>query len=65
MNTSTMDLNKLEMLTQREQLMEDIDCIVNEQFLEMFGWEDVDGWTDQRSQMIEILCDAVCKNFPS
>jgi hypothetical protein len=30
----------------------------------MFGWEDVDGYDDQRSQMIAILCDAVIKNFP-
>jgi len=58
-----MNIN-LKMLTQREQLMEDIDIIVNEQFLEMFGWEDVDGYDDQRSQMIAILCDAVVKNFP-
>ena len=46
-------------------LMEDIECIVSEQFLEIFGWEDVDGYNEQQSKMIKLLCDAVCTNFPT
>ena len=57
--------DQLEMLTQREQLMEDIDCIVDETFMEMFGWEDVDKWSNHKDKLTSILCDAVCKNFPS
>ena len=55
----------LEMLTAREQLMEDIDCIVDETFMEMFGWEDVDKWSNHKDKLTSILCDAVCRNFPS
>ena len=40
--------DQLEILTQREQLMEDIDSIVDETFMEMFGWEDIDKWKSQR-----------------
>ena len=46
------------MLTAREQLMEDIDCIV-ESMLENADIYDVD-----KETMITSLCDAVCKNFP-
>ena len=45
----------LEMLMQREQLMEDIDAIV-EDFCP-FG-------TEGNSELVRVLCDAVCKNFP-
>ena len=55
----------LEMLSQRETLMEDIESIVGQQFFEMFGWEDVDGYDEQQSKMIKLLCDAVCTNFPT
>ena len=55
----------LEMLTAREQLMEDIDCIVDETFMEMFGWEDVDKWSNHKDKLTSILCDAVCRNFPA
>ena len=47
----------LEMLMQREQLMEDIDCIITEYFQ---GIDDA-----ELSQVTEILCDAVCRNFPA
>ena len=57
--------DNLEMLSQREQLMEDIDAIVDETFMEMFGWEDVDKWSNHKDKLTQILCDAVCKNFPS
>ena len=53
------------MLTAREQLMEDIDSIVDETFMEMFGWEDVDKWSNHKDKLTSILCDAVCKNFPT
>ena len=46
----------LEMLTAREQLMEDIDCIVDETFMEMFGWEDVDKWSNHKDKLTSILC---------
>ena len=54
MNTFTPNPN-LEMLMQREQLMEDIDAIV-EDFCP-FG-------TEGNSELVRVLCDAVCKNFP-
>lgn len=62
MNTTTMDLNKLEMLTQREQLMEDIDSIIESyQSDENFDINDC----DDRDDLIRVLCDSVCRNFPS
>ena len=51
------DMNNLEMLTAREQLMEDIDSIVDEYFEEY-------GITND-PELVKVLCDAVCKNFPS
>ena len=64
-NPMTDNIINLEMLTAREQLMEDIDCIVDETFMEMFGWEDVDKWSNHKDKLTSILCDAVCKNFPT
>ena len=49
--------SKLEMLTAREQLMEDIDCIIEEYFQEYGIAND--------PELVKVLCDAVCKNFPS
>ena len=51
----------LEMLMQREQLMEDIECIVEERILSQFGSE----FGDVSDDIIRVLCDAVCKNFPT
>ncbi len=52
-------MNNLEMLTAREQLMEDIDSIVESHLC----------GSNVRSFEVEeltrILCDAVCKNFPT
>ena len=45
----------LEMLTQREQLMEDIDAIV----------DCFDRDTESNDELVLRLCDAVCKNFPT
>jgi hypothetical protein len=49
--------NNLEMLSAREQLMEDIDCIIEEYFQEY-------GITND-PELVKVLCDAVCANFPS
>ena len=59
MNTTTMDLNKLEMLTQREQLMEDIDYIITSQYMDDKINE------DDMEDLIRVLCDAVRRNFSS
>ena len=50
--------DNLEMLTAREQLMEDIVCIMESNFGEVAYKEDVD-------DVIRQLCDAVCINFPT
>lgn len=51
-----MTLNQLDFLTAREQLMEDIDCIISGYFQ---GIDD-----DELNEVTRFLCDAVCKNFP-
>ena len=62
MNTTTLDLNKLEMLMQRKQLMEDIDSIIESyQSDENFDINDC----DDRDDLIRVLCDVVCRNFPA
>ena len=48
-------IDRLEMLTAREQLMEDIDCIIESNF----------GEVEYKDDVIRQLCDAVCKNFPT
>ena len=54
-------MNQLEMLTAREQLMEDIDSII-----ETFCWEMWEGkYPETQEELTRILCDAVCKNFPT
>ena len=57
MNTFTPN-PQLEMLTAREQLMIDIDCIVE---------SELDGIVSQRlsDALVRRLCDAVCENFPT
>ena len=49
--------DKLEMLTAREQLMEDIDGIVE---------RELDGIVSQElsNEIVKRVCDAVCKHFP-
>tara|TARA_R100000479_G_scaffold9594_1_gene3929 strand:- start:332 stop:490 length:159 start_codon:yes stop_codon:yes gene_type:complete len=50
-------MNQLEMLTAREQLMEDIISIVDEYDLKKgFATKD---------ELEKVLCDAVCNNFPT
>ena len=54
-------MNQLEMLTAREKLMEDIDSII-----ETFCWEMWEGkYPETQEELTRILCDAVCKNFPT
>ena len=47
--------NQLEMLSQREQLMEDIENIIESNF----------GEVEYKDDVIRMLCDAVCTNFHS
>ena len=56
---TTMD-SDLEMLSQRELLMEDIDSICDGFFCENFPSS-----KDQYEELVTLLCDAVCTNFPS
>ena len=51
------------MLTAREQLMEDIDSIIEGRFSEVFPH--TEDYEELRDELIETLCDAVCKNFPT
>ena len=57
---SKMNTN-LEMLTAREQLMEDIDSIIDGWWVDTFE----DEHSEEKEYLTRILCDAVCKNFPA
>ena len=59
--TETIMMDQLEMLSAREQLMEDIDCIIESKFSEVFPH--TEDYEELRDELIETLCDAVCKNF--
>ena len=49
-------------MTQREQLMEDIDSIVESYYFDKpLEWQFT---ADDCVELTRILCDAVCKNFP-
>ena len=48
-------MNQLEMLSQREQLMEDIISIMDSQY----------GEVEYNDEVVTMLCDAVCANFPT
>ena len=54
-------MNQLEMLTAREQLMEDIDSIIDGWWVDTFE----DEHSEEKEYLTRILCDAVCNNFPS
>ena len=47
-------MDRLEMLTQREQLMEDIIALMNDS-----------NTPESQADLVAALCDLVCKNFPS
>jgi len=53
--------NQLEMLSQREQLIEDIDGIVEDWCYSSLSEVNEANMED----LIRVLCDAVCKNFPT
>ena len=57
MNTFTPNPH-LEMLMQREQLMEDIDAIVDGELSGIIS-------TALSDELVRRLCDAVCRNFPA
>tara|TARA_A100001201_G_scaffold297_1_gene728 strand:- start:891 stop:1046 length:156 start_codon:yes stop_codon:yes gene_type:complete len=49
-----MTMDRLEMLTRREQLMEDIIAIIDSNL----------GLIEYKDDVTKQLCDAVCENFP-
>ena len=51
----------LEMLMQREQLMEDIDSIVDGFFIDTYEGQ----YPEERDELTRMLCDAVVRNFPT
>ena len=53
--------DKLEMLTAREQLMEDIEGIVEEWWTDTYESE----YNSEMESLIRSLCDSVCKHFPT
>ena len=57
------NMERLEVLIAREQLMEDIDCIIESKFSEVFPHTEC--YEELRDELIETLCDSVCKNFPT
>ena len=56
-------MDNLEMLSAREQLMEDIQSIIESKFSEAFPHTEC--YKELQDEFIEELCDAVCKFFPS
>ncbi len=54
-------MDRLEMLSQREQLMEDIDSIISGFFNDTYEGQ----YPEECEDLIRVLCDAVCKNFPT
>ena len=62
-------MNKLEMLSAREQLMEDIDTIIEGFYFDQPISDSFDGRLQltayDSKELVSILCDAVCKNFPT
>ena len=53
---------RLETITQREQLMEDIDSIIEGFWYAT--WPEGE-FLEDRDELTRALCDAVCKNFPA
>lgn len=53
--------DRLEMLSAREQLMSDIECIIESFFWDTWG----DEYDDEMNELTRTLCDSVCANFPS
>ena len=51
---------QMDTLKQREQLMEDIDSICDD-----FFYSNYNGDISEAEELVRMLCDAVCKNFPT
>ena len=63
-------MDRLEMLTAREQLMEDIDAIIEGFYFDnpsefARGDDRLQLTATDSDELTRILCDAVCKNFPT
>ncbi len=60
---------KLDMLMSREQLMNDIMCIVEEYFQAEINncgdMGEISNFEEAKECLTNELCDAVCKNFPA
>ena len=53
-----------EFLTMREQLMENIDCIVDGMFVTMYGAStDESMYSGRRDELVTQLCDMVCETM--
>ena len=53
-----------EFLTMREQLMENIDCIVDGMFVTMYGAStDESMYSVRRDELVTQLCDMVCETM--
>ena len=61
-------MDRHEMLTAREQLMEDIDAIIDGFYFDNpipnFGSSRLQLTATDSEELTRILCDAVCKRFP-
>ena len=53
--------NKVLIMMAREQLMEDIDSIISGFFNDTYEGQ----YPEECEDLTRILCDAVCKNFPT
>jgi len=54
-------MDRVQMLSRREQLMWDIDGIVEDFFVSTWGSE----YENDMEDLIKVLCNSVCKNFPA
>ena len=62
--------NQLEMLSRREQLMEDIDAIIEGFYFDncrelLQSGDRLQLTATDSDELIRQLCDAVCQNFPT
>ena len=57
-------MDRNEFLLMREQLMENIDCIVDNMFCEMYGYDcDESTYVVRRDELVSRLCDMVCETM--
>ena len=55
------EYNKILIKMAKEQLMEDIDCIIEGFFYDTWG----DEYNEDKNELVKTLFDAVCRNFPA